>query len=249
MNKCWICGEQANSSEHKIKRSDIIQSYGKQNYQHIPDHPVHYANGILNKIPGSNSKHIKYSNDLCSKCNNETTQPFDKAYKIFSEYIYSNRFVIENERIIDLREIYGYEFELQQKNLFKYFVKALGCRINDAKLNVPSELIKLFFLENLTSDLKVSFSIHEKLNKFPDDFVRGFFQIGYLSKTTKNGYLWQQTINYLTINYYYLATPELAKGYPWFTDDQFIYLGSIENFTQDEWNNIITVAKKLEEND
>lgn len=94
MKICWICGDHANSSEHKIKRSDIIQSYGKQNYQSIPEHPVHYADGVLNKVQGSNSKYIKYSNDLCSKCNNEMTQPFDKAYSIFSNYIYNNKELI-----------------------------------------------------------------------------------------------------------------------------------------------------------
>ena len=240
---CWICGDHANSSEHKIKRSDIIQSYGNQNYQNIPEHPVHYADGVLNKVQGSNSKYIKYSNDLCSKCNNETTQPFDKAYSLFSNYIYNNRNLIENNKEINFKDIYGDEFELQQVNLLKYFVKTLGCRINDAKLNVPNNLIMLLFIDNLTTDLKISFSILEVLTKFPDDFVKSFFQIGYLRKTTENGYLWQQTLNYLVINYYYLAAPELEKGYPWIADDQFLYLGSIETFTQDEWDDIMTIAK------
>lgn len=246
---CWICGDQANSSEHKIKRSDIIQSYGNKNYQNIPEHPVHYVDGVLNKVQGSNSKYIKYSNDLCSKCNNEMTQPFDKAYSIFSNYIYNNKELIWNKRMINFHHIYEDEFELQQKNLFKYFVKSFCCRLNDAGLPIPNDLKELLPFDFFVTRLQISFSVLEVMNKFPNDFTNGFFHLGNLYTTTSNGYLWKQVINYLVINFFYLANPEGEKGYPWIADNQFLYLGSIETFTQDEWDDIISVAKKLEEND
>jgi len=46
---------------------------------------------------------------------------------------------------------------LAQRNLFKYFVKNLGCRLVDAGELVPPDLVELLPRESFTTKLKITF--------------------------------------------------------------------------------------------
>ncbi len=87
--KCWICGKNAESREHKIKKSDIVSIYGKGAYKNDNEIVLIKDNKERN-IPSDNSKLVKYNKILCNYCNNTRTQPFDIAYSTFIDYINKN---------------------------------------------------------------------------------------------------------------------------------------------------------------
>lgn len=130
MTKCWICSTESDTSEHKIKRKDLIQMYGKGPYK--GDHAlVHFKSGRQSLIHGPNSKRIKFENNLCGECNSAFTQPFDLAYDKFIEWFENNKKFVFKKRVFDWKLVYGDDFLKLQTNLFKYFAKCLGCRIAD----------------------------------------------------------------------------------------------------------------------
>jgi len=78
MTYCWICKQSADSAEHRIKRSDLINLFGSGSYK--DENSVVLMRGDQKiPIPGPNSKKIKYGKNLCAKCNNDLSQPFDQA--------------------------------------------------------------------------------------------------------------------------------------------------------------------------
>jgi 5-methylcytosine-specific restriction endonuclease McrA len=90
--KCWICGNDADSGEHRIKKSDLITLHGKGPYK-AGNSLVMIKDGKQIPIQGPNSKYLKYTQNLCEECNNSTTQKYDIAYSKFVTHLNTN----ENE--------------------------------------------------------------------------------------------------------------------------------------------------------
>lgn len=122
----------ANSSEHKHKK-EILKSAsfnGKKG-----DKPYHLIlNGDGGSIQGPDSKSMKYKDVLCTVCNNELSQPWDKAYGMLLTFFIKQ--AITEISFINFKDIFGLNFKDELGNLHKYFIKSLGCAI----INSNSEL-------------------------------------------------------------------------------------------------------------
>jgi hypothetical protein len=68
---------------------------------------MHLKNGKFSKIQGPNSKKIKYEHSICTDCNNTLSQPFDRSYDQFFDYIQNNPSSVFKNRFIDFYEVYG----------------------------------------------------------------------------------------------------------------------------------------------
>ena len=137
MTNCWICGKLADSAEHKIKKSDIVKINGTGSYK--KGEVLLHQDDSLIPLQGSNSKLVKYDKILCSSCNNAFTQPFDKAYECFIDYVCDNRDLVLNQRFINFKEVYSDNFADEQRNLYKYFVKSFGCKLAHYKYQIPGQ--------------------------------------------------------------------------------------------------------------
>ena len=155
---CWICGELANTGEHKIKKS-LLNDIFKKNFD--IKSLQHFKNGKFTTLQGANSKKIQYLNSLCTICNNHKTQVFDFAFDKFFKYIKNNHKTIFKTKMIDFSVIYGNNYNLESINLFKYFVKIFGCDLRDNNLKVPIDSVD--FLNNKSSrvNLTIGFSIKD----------------------------------------------------------------------------------------
>ena len=117
-----MCGTaEANSAEHRLKKSDIERAYGRGSYQRDAA-PVHVRNGIISKkyIQGSDSDILKYEKIICRRCNDTISQPFDRAYDAFIAWLLKNEFDILKYHFINFAEAFGSDFETSQRNLYKY---------------------------------------------------------------------------------------------------------------------------------
>ncbi len=160
---CWICGAPADSREHIFKRSDFTRRYGSLPFKHIGG-MLHFKGNKGKNVPSSNSKILKYEPLICERCNNNTSQPWDKAYEIFEKWVFDNSKSIFKNRFIPLEIVYGEEkFPYQCSNLYKYFVKAFGCRLASSGASVPKDLVKLLPKKYFVTKLRLCFSINESI--------------------------------------------------------------------------------------
>ena len=86
---CWICSSRADSSEHRIKKADLIRVYGKGPYRG-GFAPVHVREGVQRPIQSPGAATLKYQPALCHRCNTAGTQPYDRAYDRLIAWIFAN---------------------------------------------------------------------------------------------------------------------------------------------------------------
>jgi len=228
---CWICNDNANTGEHKVKKSTLNKIF---RHEFNNNEMFHYKNDKYTKIQGVNSKKVKYTNNLCAKCNNQLTQPFDIAYDIFFDYIVENYNLISKVRMIDFFDIYGGNFPIMQSDLFKYFIKIFGCDLSDSNFNVPEDLIELLGEELFRTRAKISLSINEDIINI-DKPTEAIYGIGSLITSQENiktrkeintFYSFSITLSYISVNIFYNCSADIGLGSEWIADKRYLYLGS-----------------------
>lgn len=136
--KCWICGDDATSGEHLMKASDLRSYFGRVNQRD----PIYFHSENKRNIPVGSTKSNRFMSKslLCAKCNNERTQPYDRAWETLSRYLRSNWASISKSKKVDLSKVFPGAVGRQSLNVHLYFVKLFGCRIVEA--NVPMSIGK-----------------------------------------------------------------------------------------------------------
>lgn len=135
---CWWCGSVANSREHKFKRSDLVRMFGAGPYRG----DVAWGRGEERRNPqGASSSDLKFAVNLCRRCNNERSQPFDRAYDMWAEWVTDHLDAVTERDELDLTEVFDADAEARIANLARYFVKAIGCRIAAEGVEVPEDFI------------------------------------------------------------------------------------------------------------
>lgn len=163
MVKCWICGGVANSREHKFKRSDLVRSSATW----APgDRPYFVGSGGRRRIPSADSRIATFGKVLCGDCNSARTQPFDRAYEVFSEWVNSANHNIMAMPQLDFSCIYGADFETAVLNLQKYFVKHLGCRLASDHYQIPAGLAPSLWTDDVRP-LEISFARSRLMGELP----------------------------------------------------------------------------------
>ncbi len=229
MQNCWICNSEADSREHKIKRSDLIRIHGKDSA--FREAQLNYLKhtGDLVVLQGPDSRHVKFDKVICSKCNNELTQPFDAAYDSFIEYIEANQHALLRQRYIDLQDVYGSGWEVSQLSLFRYFAKALGCRIADAGKEVPTDLREMLFTAPFQTFLWICMAVNEDEVSQPLA-QQTTLRIGNIITNVPNlsfpKYTYSCWYKWLLISFWYGWGPFGPVGSRWCADSQYLYLGS-----------------------
>src|SRR6185437_2381031 len=151
---CWICGDFADTREHKFKRTDLVRSSSTW----APDNlPYFVSSDCWRRIQSPNSTIATFGKVLCGNCNSNRTQPFDRAYEHFSEWINQMGEGIMTMPELDFTAIYGNEFKNAVLNLCKYFVKHLGCRLASDGYYIPPDLALSLWADNLGA-FKISFA-------------------------------------------------------------------------------------------
>ena len=140
---CWICEERkADSQEHSFKSSRLKALWkegGEQPLRTIG------ADGKGYEIRGPKSGNAMFGVTMCSYCNNEFSQPFDKAYDHFIGFILEDLDYFRERRYFTWDEVFdGTDFD--QRHLARYYVKNMGCRMIDKGAEeVPFEIRQYLF--------------------------------------------------------------------------------------------------------
>jgi hypothetical protein len=132
---CWWCGAVATTSEHKYKRSDLelMGGNGELYWGGDPDRP--YIVKSIRRDPA-----VRFVKSFCADCNNARSQPFDRAYDLYRDYIWDHLDELWGQDGLDMQAIYGDGWVHEQANLARYFVKHFGCRLVDEGLRPPRQM-------------------------------------------------------------------------------------------------------------
>jgi hypothetical protein len=134
---CWICGDEASSREHLVKRSDLQALVGSIS-QSDPIY-LHMATRRNRRIGSLNADGLKFSKTLCAHCNSARTQPHDRAWDYFSAFIRSRRPAISAGDSIRSNSIFPYDTRRAMLHVHLYFVKLMGCKIVEG--GIPINLV------------------------------------------------------------------------------------------------------------
>lgn len=247
---CWICGAESETEEHRIKKSDIVQRFGKGPYSG-DDSLVHVKSDVTRPLQGPNSQLVKYKNNLCSNCNNSFTQPFDRAYEEFIRWVMTNEPDILRRRVIDFEHIYGTEWEEKQRDLFKYFAKCFGCRLDEANCDVPSDVVALLYECNFETGLHVTFYVNEDQLLLPAEaHSLGTAELHvHKDRETMENISFRCGHNYrwLCCMYWYNESSLEPVGAPWRAKSKHLYLGWFAPLTPEDRADIIKRVAESQE--
>lgn len=142
---CWWCGTQsADSREHKFKKSDLRQVFGRGAW--TGDEAVVRGGTLVSPlqtdVQGPNSLGVKFDPVLCSTCNNDRSQPFDRAYSTFTAYLDEHEDQILLNEGFRFSDIYGEDWPVQRSLLVRYLIKHIGCRFAELGIRLPSALVR-----------------------------------------------------------------------------------------------------------
>ena len=132
--KCWICGDDATTREHRTKRSDLRDVFGAP----TQDEPLYLHNAKTKNrlIRSLNAKALKSPRLICASCNNTRTQPHDRAWERMSQ---SLRIRIQENALVSrvsANKIFKYDTRREMCNVHLYFVKLFGCHILEAAIPI-----------------------------------------------------------------------------------------------------------------
>jgi hypothetical protein len=209
---CWICGAVADSREHKFKRSDLLRAADSWSPS---DQPSLLRGNRLTRIRGPNSNLVKFSSNICHDCNTTRTQPYDRAYEVFSNWVVPAGARLLDYNELDFSEIYGSEFSHGVLSLLRYVAKHFGCRIVHEGSPLPSDLAAALGRDDL-SPFTVSFNVSATCGDFPIRGTVGNYPVvSVISRVTGEvnspKYLSGFFSGYLDIIYHY----DLPLCYPW----------------------------------
>jgi hypothetical protein len=128
--KCWICGSDANSGEHKAKASDVRSVIGTPTNK-IPFH-LRIGDQKLS-LQGIDVDLLKWGQKICANCNNSVSAPYDRSWEKLSSFLQKYPNGLPS---INLKTIFGPEYIKQHLNFYLYFVKQFGCYIANANIGI-----------------------------------------------------------------------------------------------------------------
>jgi hypothetical protein len=143
--KCWICGSDATTGEHKTKRSDLSDVFGFVSQ----DEPLYFHDQKSKNrhLRSFKSKLLHSSARICSKCNNERTQPYDRAWEELSNKLRNHNPKLKPGSIVRANKIFSSNSKKRMLDAYLYFIKLFGCHIVESGALIDLEPFSKALLE------------------------------------------------------------------------------------------------------
>lgn len=158
--KCWWCGAPATTAEHKYKARDLRRVQGASIEDGVYRSAEQGFNGVLQSLRKGSA--IRWSVSLCADCNNARSQPFDRAYDRFVDYLADHWEELMTARRINWRDIYGHDWRPGAIALSRYLAKQFGCMMKTEKLPVPDDA-RTFLDGGSPGDLTIKIAVDDEL--------------------------------------------------------------------------------------
>lgn len=181
--QCWWCGDAADSQEHRYRKTDIARLFGDGPYKGTDALLRVVGEKEKRLVQGPKSKELVFKANLCQKCNNERSQPFDRAYDQFIGHIEDNTASILAVKQIQFSIIFGSGWHADRENVIRYYVKHICCRLAEAGVLVDPRVIKYLDGNSSLCCIEIEFQIREDIVAMEtklraDDLTGGAVWIG-----------------------------------------------------------------------
>ena len=141
---CWICGAPATTGEHKTKQSDLRSLVGAPSQAK----PLYYHdNSTKNRAIGSyDQEFLKSASRLCAKCNNQLTQPYDRAWEKLSEALRAQNPAIKPGDSVSINSVFPDGSAGKMLDVQLFFTKLTGCHLMEANIKFDQPSLSLSIL-------------------------------------------------------------------------------------------------------
>jgi hypothetical protein len=214
---CWWCRiEPADSREHKLKRTDLVRQFGPGPYRELTS----TREDRTRTVQGPNSVLVKFKPTMCAKCNNEHSQPLDRAYDQFTAYLHERERHVLASRSVDLRAVYGRDWKTGRDGLLRYMAKHVGCRLAENDIELPDSIRRyLNGGPEPCSELALEFEIRADIAKASKTILaEGSMWLGdvYISEFDADGHplVIESHYGYRWLRVAWGVGSDL-EGYPW----------------------------------
>ena len=129
--RCWICGDDGTTREHKTKKSDLKSVFGMPTQAQ----PMYYhdANRRNQLVRSLDAKILKSPSRLCEACNTSRTQAHDLAWAHMSVWLRSRHPRIRPGDVIRGNRIFPYNTAAEMLNVHVFFLKQFGGLIEESE--------------------------------------------------------------------------------------------------------------------
>ena len=126
-DRCWWCGERATTEEHRFKHS-TLRRVGRTDTGVVDPEGVFKKSGDFEGPLRSLKKgsQVRWRKNLCAKCNNHRSQPFDQAYDAFEAFVIDRADELMNWKRLDWHDVYGPQGQSGARDLGRYFGKQIA---------------------------------------------------------------------------------------------------------------------------
>ncbi|NOY73800.1 MAG: hypothetical protein GXP14_15790 [Gammaproteobacteria bacterium] len=165
--KCWICGGDAGTGEHRAKKTDLAMVF-KNVSQRTPLYEKSVLNGEekIKEIGSLKSDKLKWQSKLCCECNNKKTQPFDMAWEKLSAHLQNNITNLNNRKKLKLQTVFPGTVEISMLNVHQYFLKVFGCIIQEHDVPIPIKKFSRSIMQNKAHpEVYIGFGYRRKVQK------------------------------------------------------------------------------------
>jgi hypothetical protein len=205
---CWICGSKAQTGEHVIKASDMRSIFG-----HIrQSQPVYRHSASRRNVPakGINTKILKSGALLCARCNNQRTQPYDRAWETLSLYVRSRPQIRCRDRI-KLGKVFPGAVHRSMLNVHLFFVKLFGCLVVENSVPIDIGDFSSAILNNAAHP-----KVHLAISPYTDGIASGSAGYSNLDTAQLNRRVvyatWLYILDRFSIRVIYAEPTEHRKG-------------------------------------
>ena len=101
--------------------------------------------------------------NLCQKCNNERSQPFDNAYDQFIQSVECETASIVASKRISFSSIFGSEWKSGRENVIRYYVKHIGCRLAEGGVLVDPRVQSYLSGTSQLACIEMAFEIRDDI--------------------------------------------------------------------------------------
>ena len=130
--QCWICGDLATTKEHRTKQSDLRAILGTPSQAR----PFYYHDneGLNRPVRSLKANFLKSPTGLCAPCNNQRTQPHDRAWERLSKWLRARTPPLRAGDFVRADRVYPSRATQEMCNVHLYFTKLTGCYLTEAGL-------------------------------------------------------------------------------------------------------------------
>lgn len=215
--KCWICGEPADTAEHRFKASDIRRAIRLSQQQ--PAY-LHLNLEATNKEIGSaKSKALQFPKSLCGYCNHTRTQRYDRAWECLSDYVRANWREIRERGSLDLAVPFGNAVERERATLdvHLYFLKLFGCKVvqDQEPIDLPTLAACLM---NRQAHPEISLYVaNGSRDRQILTFESDVYKMWHQAPRRLDGALWGYLVRPIAVKVCLIRTgaPLYSPGHPW----------------------------------